>query len=129
MAISYAISKDGTGLEFTAEGTVNGCDIIEIHQYAHTSELISSLRYRIIDKSKVIANYVSVEEVESIAKLDEEIARINPNLITAIITPGGCLGMTGELWVDMVDRKKEKVRHFYSRDKALAWVTSKLEEN
>ena len=127
MGITFRILDEGRGLEFINEGIIYGSDIIEAMRQAHTPEVVSNLKYKIVDLSDVEENYTSVDELREIAAFDSDIAAQNPALLTALITPDTSIEMVVDLWHSYLGQNRKNIRYFHSRKDASEWLDTRLQ--
>ena len=128
MTIKVKYLEEGQGIEFILSGVVHGSDIIEIHKEIHSPKVVAKLKFKIIDKSNVTENYVSVEEVKAISELDTNINDINGNIITAFISPNDLVRSLGDLWKEYIKDSSDSIRTFETREEANKWLATKLDK-
>ena len=85
MPIEIQHTDDNIGIIFSAVGKVTGQEIIESQSNIYQSEGFAKLRYWIAERSRCTEYEVSSYEVSRIAEIDNQAAKINPNLIMALI--------------------------------------------
>lgn len=122
MTIQVNITNDKKIIEFILSGVVNGSDIIEAHKEFHTKELLSSLRLKIIDKSKVKENNISVEDIHTISKLDNEIAIKHPDILIAMIKSNESISASTEIWSALSKHAISNINFFSSRSDVEQWI-------
>ena len=86
MPIHIKYINDGVGVEFIGSGVVQGADIIAANKEIYSHENFFKQRYQIIDRTKCTKYQVSTEEIRIIAEQDKAAAKINPNIIIALIS-------------------------------------------
>jgi len=123
MAILVNFLDGNKGLEFLVSGLVYGADIIKAHNEFHTKEINALLKYKIIDKSKVTENHISVAEIESIAQLDNELIRNYPEIAILVIVSRYEDITTTQKWTAFSDIASNNLHFFTSRQEANKWIT------
>ena len=86
MPIQIKYIEGGFGVEFIGSGVVTGADIIKANKEIYSNEKFSRQRYQIIDRTNCKEFQVSNEEIRIIAEQDKAAAKINPNIIIALIS-------------------------------------------
>lgn len=129
MAIKYTFLDDGVGIEIVFSGVIHGRDIINIHKEINSTENLSGLKYKIIDRTQVKEFYVSAAETKEIARLDKETAKIKPDLAIAIISPSAELDALAGLWEANLEGESIKTNRFFSRNEAEDWIKEILNQN
>ena len=126
MAIEKTIIDHGKGLIISITGTLRGSQIVDFLRNQITEELISSIKYKIIDKSDVIKNYISVEEIKAISKLEKSQLTHNPLLITAIIVQNEIIRHTSDAWSVYMRPDNDRIGVFNNYSDAMNWINQKL---
>ncbi|MBW2564553.1 MAG: hypothetical protein JRE29_11075 [Deltaproteobacteria bacterium] len=86
MPIQIKYIEGGFGVEFIGSGVVTGADIIKANKEIYSNEKFSRQRYQIVDRTNCKEFQVSNEEIRIIAEQDKAAAKINPNIIIALIS-------------------------------------------
>ena len=116
----------GIGIEFISSGVVTGKDIIGANNLIYTHENLCLLRYKIIDRTTCTDYNVTPEEIRTIANQDKAAAKINPNIIVALVsTTPYQYGMT-RMWGAYIDGTGLQAGIFNDRKSADTWLKSKM---
>lgn len=125
MPVQVNLLEDGIGVEILGIGIVHGREIIEAHDEIYPPDHLAQQRYHIIDRSETTKYFVSAEEVKAIAARDIEVAKINPNIIMAIVSPNTGLRTIAELWQVQVE-DVFTTKSFSNRRDADKWIAEQL---
>lgn len=123
MPVSTKILDDGEGVEILATHIVHGRDIIA--ELKKISQL-SKVKYHIIDKELCTEYYVTADDILSIAQLDIEASKLNPNIVVAFIESKFLDFSLTELWQDHVEDFIFTTRSFTDRASALVWIKENI---
>ncbi len=87
MPINVNFLDNDIGVEIVASGIVTGEEIIEAHVEIYNIKHLRKQKYHIIDRSHCEEYNVTSEDVRKIAEIDKAAAKINPNIIVALVSP------------------------------------------
>ncbi|OOZ38875.1 hypothetical protein BOW53_13865 [Solemya pervernicosa gill symbiont] len=121
MAVDVVVLDGGEGVVVVGTGVVTGSEILDVQKRVYGEETLHKQRYQIIDKSKCTEYNVSAFEIEALAELDKAAAKVNPNIVFAIIESESLQFSLTSLWQANVE-SVFKTESFKSRDDALAWI-------
>lgn len=126
MSIQINYFDDGIGIEIALSGKVTGKDVIEKHKELFNDIIPSKEKYRIINRINIEEYSVSPEEVKEMAELDKAVAKVNPNLIIALVTPSMAEFKTSKAWQTYVKDSSLTTGIFADREKAYQWIQTKI---
>ncbi len=120
--------EDG-GLIGVASGTLTGRELIDANRAVYeTPEKTRAIKYQIHDYRRVEGSDVSVAEVRQLAALDQQAARVNPNIVVAVIHSSDVGFGLSRMWQAYTGEFPFISRVFRSMDEARAWVLEQLKE-
>lgn len=122
MTIQANFIDDNRGIEFILSGMIYGSDIINAHRKFHTREVNALLKYKIIDKSRVTENRISLDEVKTIAELDKELVRSNPEIIILFVANRDQDIHTVQQWTALLKDDSNRLHFFNSRQECDEWL-------
>ncbi len=128
MAIQVNHVNNGKGVEILATGDIYGKDIIEIYPDIYNRDSLHKQRYQLIDRTGCDKYFVSVKDLKAIAKLDNQAAKINPNIIIAIVSPTQVTLDAAEIWKTFIKESSFKTELFNDRNSAIEWIETQLGE-
>jgi hypothetical protein len=126
MPIKINFIDNGVGIEFISSGIVTGKEIIEANKKVYTRENLSKLKYKIVDRTTCSNYSVTTEEIKIIANQDNEAAKINPNVLIALISTTPLQYGMSRMWEAYTDDIGFQVGIFIDRDSADNWLRTKL---
>ncbi len=126
MPIEIQYTDDSIGVNFCAVGKVTGKDILESAKDIFQSKGFVNLRYWIVDRSRCTKYEVSPDEVRLIAELDNEAAKINPNLLMALISETDFQFGVSRMYEGYINETGFKTMVFRDRDAAEKWIKTEL---
>ena len=122
MAIEITYTDDGLGVELISSGVVTGQDIIEALKQIYGDERFGKLQYLIADKTGCTEYEVETDDVRTIASMDAESSKLNPDLVEAHIAPLDIQFGVSRIWHAYVSQTRPKSNIFRDRETALEWV-------
>lgn len=122
MAVTFNWLEGGLGVEFISAGIVTGGEIIEVNRRIYRPEHLARLRYKIIDRTRCTEYLVSNREVEIIAGQDREAARINSQILIALVSTTPLQFGVTRVWQSLVDDSGLRTEIFVDRASADAWL-------
>ena len=128
MPVQINYIQDGIGIEFISSGIVTGKEIIEANKKIYNRENLLRLRYKIVDRTTCTEYRVSTEEVQIIANQDTEAAKINPNIIIALVSTTALQYGVSRMWEAYVNGAGFQTGIFEDRKAADTWVRERLQE-
>ena len=126
MAIKINYLDGGIGIEIVAAGIVSGDEVLEAHKEIYNEENLHRQRYQIIDRTRCDYYCVRPEELEKIAALDITAAKINPNIVIAIVSPTDLQHGMSRIWQKYVQNSPLITRIFRDRPSADAWIKEQM---
>jgi hypothetical protein len=126
MPVQINFIEDGLGIEFISSGIVTGSEIIQANEKIYTGEILSRLRYKIIDRTNCTEYNVTTKDIQIIASQDRKASQINPNIIIAIISTTPLQYGMSRMWEAYVDETGFQMEIFKDRGSADKWLRKKL---
>ena len=126
MPIEIHYTDDNIGVIFCAVGEVTGKDIIESEKEIFQSKDFVNLKYWIVDRSRCTKYEVSSDEVKLIAQIDNEAAKINPNLLMVLISETDLQQGMSRMYQAYIDEAGFKTMVLRDRETAKEWIQSEL---
>ena len=127
MAIKVNYIDNGKGIEIVATGSITGKDIISAHKKIYAADTLAEQRYHIIDKSKCTEYNVTAADIEAIAQLDREAARVNANIIIAFVESRSLEFSLSEVWQAYVEAFIQHSKTFANRSDAEQWIRETID--
>ncbi|MBT8341172.1 MAG: hypothetical protein KJP07_14240 [Desulfatitalea sp.] len=128
MTIEIKYIDDGIGVEFIGSGTVKGADVVEARKEVYSNQNFSKQRYQIVDRSKVTDFQVNSAEVMTIAEQDMAAAKINPNILVALISPTDLQYGISRMYEAFIGDSTFVTKVFKDRKSAEEWIAGELEK-
>jgi len=126
MPVQINFIEDGFGVEFISSGIVTGSQIIQANEKIYTHEILSRLNYKIVDRTNCTEYNVTTKDIQIIASQDRKAAKINPNIIIALISTTPLQYGMSRMWEAYVDETGFQVEIFKDRGNANKWIRNKL---
>lgn len=127
MSIVIKTFEHGTGIEMIIFGAVQGKEIIQrLDQIYGNKHKTKQYKYFIFNKLHCTEYNVTANEIASIVKLDIQAAKINPNIIMAVIESKYLQFSLTEAWHVQVEDYLSKIKSFNSYHSALNWIQGNL---
>jgi hypothetical protein len=129
MTIQINYLDNGIGIEIIASGIVTGEEIIEAHKEIYNEENINKQKYQIVDRTHCTEYQVFANEIEEISEIDNDAAKINPNIIIALVSPTTLqFGMT-RMWQAYLNEDHFVTKIFQDRKSADEWIKTQLQKH
>jgi len=126
MPVKINILDNGAGIEFISSGVVTGKDIIEANRKIYTPEILSRLKYKIIDRTTCTEYLVTSDEMRIIANQDIQASKINGNITIVLVTPTKLqYGMT-RMWQVLIEETGFKTEIFDNRESADNYINNRF---
>ena len=126
MPIHIKHINNDEGIEIVATGDVYGKDIIDIYPDIYNRDTLHKQKYQLIDRTDCDKYFVSTKELKTIAELDNVAAKINPNIIIAIISSTQITRDAAEIWKTFIKESTFQTELFDDRKNAIEWIESQL---
>ncbi len=127
MPIEVRYTDDDLGIDFCAVGRVTGKDVIESKVTIFQEEGFARLKYWIVDRSRCVEYEVNADDVRSIAELDNEAAKINPDLLIALISETDLQFGMSRMYEAHIDEFGFKTKSFRDRASANEWIQKEMQ--
>jgi len=128
MPIQVTHTDNDSGVEILASGDIYGKDIIEIYPDIYNRDTLHKQKFRLIDRTGCDKYFVSTKDLKAIAELDIAAAKINPNIIIAIVSPTQVTRDAAEIWKTFIKESTFKTELFNDRSSAIKWIETQLGE-
>ncbi len=122
MTIEVYYVDDGRGVVVRQYGVVTGADIINAQCQIYRQHKLRRQTYHLIDKSQCSEYVVSAAEIKAIAANDCKIARLNNNIIIAIVESKILQFSLTDTWQLFVEDCIQHSCAFDSQTPAMLWV-------
>ena len=126
MTIEVSYVDDGRGVLFCQYGAVSGANIISAQCQILRQHKLRYQSYHVIDKSRCSEYAVSAAEIEEIAAIDCKIARLNSNIIMAVVESDILQFSLTSTWQLYVEDCIKYTCAFTNQIDAMLWVDKKL---
>jgi len=128
MPIQVKYMDDGIGVEIIASEVVTGKDIINANTLINSHENFLKQRYKLINRTLITDYRVSTDEIHIIAEQEIAAAKVNPDVIIALISiTDHQIGMT-RVYQAYISESGLKTKIFRDRDSAVAWIEEQLNQ-
>lgn len=126
--IDIEFLEDG-GLIGVGAGALTGQQIIDANRVVYaTEEQTLACVHQIHDYRRVETIDISVNDIRRMAELDKRVARINPNIIVAVVT-GSDVGFgLSRIWQGYTNEYPFVSKVFRSMSEARIWLSEQLKE-
>jgi hypothetical protein len=129
MPITITYLDNGTGVDFIGTGIVKGRELIEATEKIFSSEEnLRESKYGLLDFSNVDFFNASSEELKLVTELDKRAAKINPDLVIALIADKNRVHGISQIWKAYMDETDWESKSFSSRPEALHWIKQRVKE-
>lgn len=128
MPIQIKYRADKIGIEFIASDVVTGKDVIEANNKIYNSENFSKQKYKIADRTKCTDYQVNSEEVRLIAEQDKTAAKINPNLLIALVSRSDLQYGMSRMYQAYGNESGFLIEIFQDRKSAEEWIEKQLQK-
>ena len=129
MTIQIKYTHDWVGVEFICSGVVTGADIIGANKEIYSNENFLRQRYQIVDRTNCTEYRVSNEEMRIIAEQDIAAAKINPNIIIALIATTDLQFGMSRVYHALVGDRGFLTEIFRDRKSAKEWIENQLKKS
>jgi hypothetical protein len=129
MPINIKYLDNGIGVDFIGAGIVKGKELIEATEKIFLSEeKIRESRYGLLDFSGADFFNASSEELKIVTQLDKRAAKINPDIVIALITEKGRAHGLSQIWKAYMDETDWESKTFISKAEAINWIKQRVKE-
>ena len=126
MPIQIKYVDQDRGVEYVHSGIVTGADIIDANNRIYSNENFKKQRYQIIDRRNCDKFIVSDDEIRIVAEQDKAAAKINPNIILALISVSNLQYGISRMYQAYIGEDGFETEIFQDRESAERWIVSKL---
>ena len=124
MPVRIHYREDGIGLELTASGVLTGHEVFEMNKELYSGELLKRQRYQLVDCLDVGEFLVTPGQARKLAEQDLAAAKMNPDMVIAVIADNDLGFGMSRMWESFVDRGTLRTRVFRDRESAEEWLES-----
>ena len=128
MPVEIKYIDNGIGVEFFGTGVVNGTDVIEANKMIYSNENFPKQRYQIVDRINITKYQVTNDEIRKIAEQDKAAAKINPNIIIALISTTDLQYGISRMYSSYVGDSGFLTELFRDRNSAEKWIKQQLQK-
>jgi hypothetical protein len=126
MPLEFHILHGGMGRRWIVRGALRGKELIARNESILSSKSYEGVRWLIIDERAITSLDLTPEQVRTIKQQDDRLARVLPELVTAVIVPSDLVyGMT-RMWEMLTERPGWSVQAFRSEAEADAWLREEV---
>lgn len=126
MPVKLEYTDDG-GAIVTGTGTIRASEVSSVNKRLYAArDAILALRYQIVDLTDVQEFDIVADEVRALAMEDTNAARINPDMVTAVVGNEDIAFGLLRMWEMNLDESAFRTSVFRSREEAEAWVQEML---
>lgn len=126
MPVEVNFVRQGEGIEFISSGIVTGEQVIAANNRIYTSDILKRLKFKLVDRTDCTDYRLTADEIRIIASQDEVAAKINDNIIIALISTTDLQFGYSRMWQVYVDGTGFLTEIFPDRASAEAWLAEKL---
>jgi len=128
MPVKITYLKD-RGVMVKGSGFVSWKDIYHANETIYdTADKIKSIYYQIADFTDVSGTDITSEQVKILAEQDAQAAKINPNLIVAVVGADDLVYGLARMWKAYAGEVYFETGVFRDIDTARQWITDKLDK-
>jgi hypothetical protein len=127
MPVDITYNEDG-GIVLTASGKLTGEEIVKANETIYaTEERIRSIKYQLCDFTGVeAAGDFDQDAVRALAEQDKIAARVNPDMVVALVAKKDSLFGFSRMWQTFTDESLAETQVFRTVVEAKAWLREKL---
>jgi hypothetical protein len=107
-------------------GVITGKELIANNEHILATKRYESVRWLIVDETATTAMEVSPEEVRTLKRLDDRLAAVLPELVTAVVVPTNFAFGMARMWEIMTERPGWSVGVFRDMGEAKQWVRGEV---
>lgn len=129
MPFKIHYTEDG-GVLLNAVGRRMVDDMLDMNRKIYANEeKIRAIKYQLCDLIRVEGGVLTAQDVELVAEQDKQAAKINPNIIVAVVSTMDIAYGLARMWQAYVDQASFETGVFRSMEEARKWLNSKLPPN
>lgn len=128
MAIDIIYLDESRGVIMRICDTVNGKQVIDAHNKVYEQHMKTNQEYYIIDKSWCSEYNVSVQDIQDISRIYQKIAKLNSNLVLAVIESSLLQFSLTEACLAHIEEYIQDSKSFQTQNEAQIWIGNKLYE-
>ena len=128
MPVKISYLKDH-GVVVKGSGFVTWKDIYHANETLYdTADKIKSIYYQIADFSNVTGTDITSEQVKILAEQDARAAKVNPNLIVAVVGADDLVYGLARMWEAYAGEVSFETGVFRDIDAARQWIADKIDK-
>lgn len=129
MSIEIRFLDDGIGVYWLGQGIITGQDLLEASEKTFKSEeILKHIKYALIDFSCIDKGVIQIRNIITKAGMDKKAAKINPNIVIALIVTKDIMFGLARMWEVFVDQTGWKTKVFRSKTEAELWIKELVPE-
>lgn len=119
----------GIGVCWFGQGVITGQDLLEASQETFKSEeILKQIKYALIDFTSIDKESIQTQNIRAKAGMDKMAAKINPDIVVALIASKNVMFGLSRMWEVFVDQIGWKTKVFRSKTEAELWVKELIPE-
>lgn len=126
MPVEVKYIDDGIGVEFHLTGIVSGEDVLKANAEVYQKKRLQRQCYQILDRTQCDQYQISSEDIRKIAEQDIAAAKINPDIVIAIIASSKLEFGLSRMYQAYVQESGFVTEIFNDRDSAEEWLAEQL---
>ena len=126
MPLEVRILHGGMGRLWVWTGVITGKELIANNEHILATKRYEGVRWLIVDETAITAMDVSPEEIRAIKRLDDHLAAVLPELVTAVIVPTNFAFGMARMWEILTERPGWSVRVFRDMAEAERWLREEV---
>ncbi len=128
MAIEVIYIDDGRGVIIQESNVVTGKEIITAQVKIYEQHKLVRQQYHIIDKSWCTEYNVTASDIKIISDRDKKTAKLNPDIIMAVIESKSLQFSLTDIWQAHVESFIQHSKSFINKSDALVWIREILQK-
>lgn len=129
MAIELRYRDNGKGVLFVCTGVVTSTDFDQANREVYSEERLRILRYQVIDFSDTEHIDLSVDDTRRHAAMDESAAKLNPELVIAVVCPSDLSFGISRMWQVFIGEGKIESSIFRTISEAERWIAETMNDS
>lgn len=122
MPVSFVFENNGRGVVVTAVGEILDGELSSVSKSVYCSEVLSKLKYQIIDLTNVDSVNTTPEQIQLLAARNIAAAKESEGLAMAVIVSNGLMESLVRLWRFYAQDEMLQVSVFKDRMSATNWL-------
>ncbi len=127
MPVSIEFENEGIGVLITGSGNTEAEQFIAVNNKIYAEEVITKLRYQLVDMTGIDQVDTSIEKIRTIAEADKAAAEKIPGLKIAIVVSQELLKGFAEIYTRIAAHDQLQTKIFSNVDEARRWISECIE--